>query len=82
MYLYEPESNQQSMVWKHSTSLTANTLTTIDLLGFGCFEHLSYSPDCTQIDVAVLAEVRFYRGKRFTDIAGNRLGRTINSCYI
>ena len=37
----------------------ADTLTTIDLLGFECFEHVSYSPDCTSVYVAVFAEVGF-----------------------
>ena len=38
--------------WPHRA---ADTMTTVDLLGFECFEHLSYYPDCTLMDVAVFA---------------------------
>ena len=59
LYLYERQSNQQSMVWKHPTSSSRQYTDHFDLLGFECFEHVSYSPDCTSVYVAVFAEVGF-----------------------
>ena len=82
LYLYEPESNQQSIIdcieppihWRLLICLALNVLSTCPIVPI--------APPWNML--LFLLRLKYdLRGKRFTDhIAGTRLGQTIYSCYI